>query len=126
MYNNGAVDWSTKNVKMVPASSHEAESALASRAAKATCFIRELLKRNLRPLTGSTPMLGDNKALYDTVQQEGASARTRYYERATLLIKRAVLLLILYPYLVLTNFMLADIYLRSQLTNRLSVLCATS
>ena len=55
-------------------------------------------------------MLGDNKAMYENVQKEGATARTRYYERATLLIRRAVLLLILKPFLVSTNFMLADIF----------------
>ena len=54
-------------------------------------------------------MLGDNKSLYEQVQQEGASARTRYYERAVLLLKRAVLLLIMTPYLVTTDNMLADV-----------------
>ena len=58
-------------------------------------------------------MLGDNKAMYDMVQQEGASIRTRYYERATLLIKRAILLLLLTPYLVSTQFMLADIFTKA-------------
>ena len=48
--------------------------------------------------------------MYDLVQQEGASTRTRYFERATLLIKRAVLLLILRPFLVKTHFMTADIF----------------
>ena len=58
-------------------------------------------------------MIGDNKALFDNVQKEGASTRTRYYERATLLIKRAVLLLILKPYLVSTQYMLADIFTKA-------------
>jgi len=58
-------------------------------------------------------MIGDNKAMYEMVQQEGASIRTRYYERATLLIKRAVLLLLLAPYLVSTQFMLADIFTKA-------------
>ena len=58
-------------------------------------------------------MLGDNKALYTSVQQIGATSRTRYYERAVLLFKRAVLLLILVPYLVTTDNMLADIFTKS-------------
>ncbi len=39
-------------------------------------------------------MLGDNDALFKTVKHEGHSARVRHYERATLMFKRAVLLLI--------------------------------
>ena len=54
-------------------------------------------------------MLGDNKALYQQLQQEGASHRTRYYERAVLLLKRAVLLLIFRPFLVTTQNMIADV-----------------
>ena len=46
-------------------------------------------------LYGPTPMLGDNDALFKTVKHEGHSARVRHYERATLLFKRAILLLIL-------------------------------
>ena len=44
------------------------------------------------------------------MQQEGASVRMRYFERATLLIKRAVLMLILKPFLVSTHCMLADMF----------------
>jgi hypothetical protein len=47
--------------------------------------------------------------MIEAVQQEGASVRTRYYERATLFFKRAVLLLILKPTLVKTEDMMADI-----------------
>ena len=94
MYLNGAVDWSAGYLKCVPDSSHEAESAVASRAAKATMFVQELQRMNGRAVTGPTAMLGDNKALYTSVQQDGATSRTRYYERAIMLIKRAVLLLV--------------------------------
>ena len=113
MYNNGAVDWGSKGVKIVPDSSCEAETAVASVAAKATCFSRELNKFHGRKLKGPTAMLGDNKAMYDIVQQEGASSRTRYYERATLLIKRTVLLLIAKPYLIRTTDMIADIFTKA-------------
>ena len=58
-------------------------------------------------------MLGDNKSLFDQLQQEGASARTRYYERAVLLLKRAVLLLIMTPFLVTTDNMLADVFTKA-------------
>ena len=61
------------------------------------------------PVTAATPMLGDCKASYDLITQDGASARTRFFERATLLIKRAVLMLILLPFHISTNFMVADL-----------------
>eukprot|EP00966_Prymnesium_polylepis_P024245 558478-Prymnesium_polylepis.3 len=98
MYNNGAIDYSAKIVKIVPDSSCEAESAVASLASKATCYVRAFCQFHGRHVHESTLMLGDNKALYDLVQQEGASNRTRYFERATLLIKRAVLMPILKPF----------------------------
>ena len=109
MYCNGPVDWHAGFLKIVPDSAHEAESAIASRAAKATLFIRELLKGNARKVYGPTTMLGDNEALYKTVHHEGHSARVRHYERATLLFKRAVLLLLLKPYRVGDANMVADI-----------------
>ena len=113
MYTNGALDWSAKIIKIVPDSSCEAETALASRAAKSTCFIRGLLRFHRRPVAASTPMLGDNKAMYTLVTQEGATTRTRYYERATMLIKRAVLMLLLIPYLIGTQYMIADIFTKA-------------
>ena len=113
MYNNGAIDWSAKLVKIVPDSSCEAETAVGSIAAKGTCFIRALVRFHRRPVAASTPMLGDNVAMHTNITQEGATARTRYYERATQLIKRAVLMLILDPYLVSTHYMLADIFTKA-------------
>ena len=85
------------------------ETAVASFASKATCFLRMLFTFHKIPVTAATPMLGDCKASYDLITQDGASARTRYFERATLLIKRAVLMLILLPFHISTNFMVADL-----------------
>ena len=113
MYMNGAVDWSAKIVKIVPDSSCEAETAVASLAAKATCFIRGLCSFHRRAVRTATPMLGDNEAMYNLVTQEGASSRTRYYERATMLIKRAVLMLLLNPLLVKTHYMIADMFTKA-------------
>ena len=110
MFCNGATDWSAKALKIVPDSSCEAETAVGSRAVKAGSFQRELLIRNGRRIRGPTPLLGDNLAMNTIIQQDGASSRTRYYERATLLVKRAVLLLLFCPYLVKTSEMLADIF----------------
>ena len=113
MYGNGSVDWSAKLLKIVPDSSCEAETAVASRAVKAAAFVRELLIMNRRTIVGPTATLGDNQAMHTIIQQDGASARTRYYERATLLIKRAVLLLIFRTFLVRTSDMIADIFTKA-------------
>ena len=113
MYLNGAIDWSAKIVKIVPDSSCEAETAVGSRAAKATCFVRGLLRFHSRPVTAASPIIGDNKAMHTLITHEGASSRTRYYERATLLIKRAVLMLLLTPLLVTTHYMIADMFTKA-------------
>ena len=110
MYCNGAVDWSASSLKIVPDSSHEAESAQASRAAKGGIYVRQLLVNNGRVVLGPTICLGDNKSNTTTSQQTGSTARTRYYERAVLLFKRAVLLLILSPRQVSTHEMVADMF----------------
>ena len=72
MYLNGAIDWSAKAIKLVPDSSCEAEMAQASRACKAGIAVRMLLSAARRKVIGPTPMLGDNKAYTEIVQQEGA------------------------------------------------------
>ena len=113
MYGNGAVDWSDKALKIVPDSSCEAETAVASRAVKSGAFVRELLIKNGRLISGPTAVLGDNAAMYAMIQQDGATSRTRYYERATMLIKRAVLLLLFSPYLIKTSEMTADIFTKA-------------
>ena len=63
--------------------------------------------------TCSTPSLCDNQAMHSLVTQEGATARTRYYERATMLIKRAVLMLLLAPHLISTHCMIADLFTKA-------------
>ena len=89
MYCNGALDWSAKIIKIIPDSSCEAETALASRAAKSTCFIRGLLRFHKRSVAAATPMLGDNQAMYTLITQEGATSRTRYYTSGLLCLSSA-------------------------------------
>ena len=113
MYCNAAIDWGASHLKLVPDSSHEAESAQASRAAKAAIYARQLLLNNKRTVIGPTMCQGDNKSNTTTSQQVGSTSRTRYYERAVLLFKRAVLLLILFPFQVDTKQMIADIFTKA-------------
>ena len=51
--------------------------------------------------------------MYTLVTQEGDTPRTRYFERATLLIKREVLMLLLAPFLIGTKDMIADIFTKA-------------
>ena len=89
------------------------QTAVASRATKEGLFVRMLSREHKRPLVGPTPAFGDNKPSFQMIQQEGASVRTRYYERVTLLIKRAVLLLLVEPFLIPTDQMAADIFTKA-------------
>ena len=115
MYCNGPADWNGGALKIVPESSHEAESAIASRATKATCFIRQLLINNGRKIYGPTAMLGDNDALWKTVHHEGHSARVRHYTSALRCCSSAppVLLLILSPFKISDTDMVADIFTKA-------------
>jgi hypothetical protein len=77
-----------------------------------TGITRQQLLNNGRKVVGPTLCLGDNKSNHTTSQQIGASSRTRYYERAVLLFKRAVLLLILSPSIITTDNM-GDIFTKA-------------
>ena len=75
--------------------------------------MRALILGNGQKVYGPTAMLGDNDALFKTVKHEGDTARVRHYERATLLFKRAVLLLLLVPFKIADTDMVADIFTKA-------------
>ena len=106
---NGAVLWSSRQLKIVADSSAHAETAEGSRATKAVMFLRMALEGIGRPVTGPTHILGDNSAMHDLVIKEGSSSRSRHFERATIFIKYAVVRLIVVCVLVGTKFMSADV-----------------
>ena len=60
-----------------------------------------------------TAALGDNKAMYKAVTKEGTTSRTRYFERATIFVKYAILRRIIKSYLVPTTEMVADIFTKA-------------
>ena len=66
-----------------------------------------------RPVHGPHPVLGDSSAMHDLVTKEGSSSRSRHFERATVLIKYAVLKLMAVCYLVGTKFMSADVFTKA-------------
>ena len=106
---NAPIMWSAKRLKVVADSTAEAETAQGSRATKDVIYARMVLDGIKRPVLGPTAVLGDNAAMHKLVVKEGSSQRTRYFERATVLIKYAVLRGIVQVYLVGTHFMVADI-----------------
>lgn len=113
MYCNGAIYYGSKKMKIVPDSTCEAETALASKGAKETVAARLLLEDVRRPVIGPTALIGDNKATRDLLVNPGSTSRTRYFERATMLVKRLVQMLVVTPYLVGTDLMVADILTKS-------------
>jgi len=111
---NAAVDWSAKAFKMVvPASTAEAETAEASRATKRTLACRNVLAGARRSVVGPTTLLGDNDAMMKLVMKDGTSQLTRYFERATMLVKYAVLRLMIAVELVSTKEMIADVFTKA-------------
>lgn len=106
---NGAVNVSSRTLKIVPDSTAQAETAMASKAAKDTVAARIVCEDIGRTVRGPTVLIGDNKAAYDIIIKSGLTARTRYFERATLIVKRFYMLLMIVPYLVPTTAMVADI-----------------
>ena len=95
----------------------EIVSVPASQATKSAVFLRMGLEWIRRPAVGPTAILGDNSAMAELVNKEGASSRTRHFERATVLIKYAVLQLIVAVHLIGTKFMCADIFTTRRPTN---------
>jgi hypothetical protein len=110
---NGAILWSAKPLKIVADSSAHAETAEASRATKSTTFVRMVFEGVHRPVVGPTALLGDNKASFEMSTKEGASSRSRHFERATILVKYAVMRLIVVCRLISTRFMIADIFTKA-------------
>jgi len=113
MRNNAALHWSSSALKVVTDSTAHAETAEASRATKSVTFSRMMSEDARRPVLGPTAILGDNSASYQLIQKEGASQLTRYFERATILVKYAIMELLVRPFLVSTKSMTADVFTKA-------------
>ena len=113
MLNNGAVMWSAKKLCVVPDSTAEAETAIASRAAKGTVAVRMILEDMRAGVHGPTVLLGDCKAVKDIITKPGSTQRTRHFERTTLLVKRLFMLRVVQPVLIRTDDMIGDIFTKA-------------
>ena len=95
---------------VVADSSMEAETAQGSRATKDLIWARQMSNHVQRPMMGPTYLLCDNKAMTEAVNKDGASQRTRYFERATVLTKYAIMRNLVATTLISTEQMVADIF----------------
>ena len=110
---NAALNWRSSTLKVVTDSTTHAETAEASRATKSVTFGQMLSEDAGRPVMGPTAILGDNSASYQLIQKAGSSQLTRYFERATILVKYAIMGLIVRPFLISTKHMSADIFTKA-------------
>jgi hypothetical protein len=106
---NGAIAWGARKLRIVPDSTAEAETAIASRAAKDTVAVRMILEDMRAAVHGPTTMFGDCKATRDIITKPGSTQRTRYFERSTMLVKRLFMMRIVSPVLIRTDDMIADV-----------------
>ena len=113
MLNNGAIHWAARKVRIIPDSTAEAETAVASRAAKDTVGVRLVLGDLRAGVHGPTVLLGDCKAMRDLIIKPGSTQRTKYFERATLLVKRLYMLHVVVPVLIRTDDMIADVFTKA-------------
>jgi hypothetical protein len=104
---------SSKTLKLVPDSTAEAETAEGSRAVKSGTYFKAIVAGIKRKIMGPLPITADNKAMTQIVEKEGTSHRTRHFERATMLIKWAVLKLLVVLHLVRSAECVADIFTKA-------------
>ena len=102
-----------RKVRIIPDSSAEAETASASRAAKDTVAIRMVLADMSITVEGATALLGDCKATKDIIVKPGSTQRTKYFERATLLVKQLFMKGIIVPVLIRSEDMVADVFTKA-------------
>jgi hypothetical protein len=87
--------------------------AVASKAAHAAVALRIIFEGIGYGVVGPTPLLGDNQAVRDIIIKNGASSKTRHFERAAMTVKRFYQELVVVPYLVSTKYMAADMYTKA-------------
>jgi hypothetical protein len=111
---NAAIIWSSKAFKtVIPQSTAEAETSQASMGTRDLMFIRRATAGIRRPVKGPSMLLGDNSAMIDLINKDGTTSRSRYFERATMLVKYAVIRLLVTVKLISTNDMMADIFTKA-------------
>ena len=107
---NGPWMYSGKGLKVIADSTHESETAQASRCTKDLIWARQMSNHIRRPMMGPAYLLCDNKSMTEAVNKEGVSQRTRYFERSTVLIRYAIMKNMVATLLISTEQMVADLF----------------
>ena len=113
MYANNAIAWKAGKPAIVLGSTAHAELAVGSKAANETGAVRSVLSDMRCPVAGPTPLLGNSQAALDIVVKDGATLRTRHFERSTIMIKRLYALRVVEPHLAGTKSMVADLFTKA-------------
>ena len=113
MYCNGPVSYSARISKIVPDATSHAEMDAGSSGAKETVATRLVLEDVGRRVAGTTPIIIDSQAMRDIIVKPGATKKTRHYEKVTMIVKRLFELLVVAPYLISTEFMVADLFTKA-------------
>ena len=111
MFQNAAVSWSSRKLKLIPQSSAEAETACGSTACKDLQFVRFVVNDLAGPqplLRLPIPVVTDNEATALGVRNPGATARTRHYERWLFYLRELYMEKVVSIHLVSTVHMYAD------------------
>ena len=107
---NGPWMYSGKALKVIADSTHESETAQASRCTKDLIWARQMSTHIRRLMVGPAYIMCDNKSMTEAVNKEGVSQRTRYFERATVLIRYAIMKNLVATLLISTEQMVADVF----------------
>ena len=107
---NGPWMYSGKGLKVIADSTHESETAQASRCTKDLIWARQMSNHIRRPMLGPAYLLCDNQSMTEAVNKEGVSQRTRYFERSTVLIRYAIMKNMVATLLISTEQMVADLF----------------
>ena len=107
---NGPWMWKAGALKVIADSTMEAEMAVASRCTKDLIWARQMSNLIKCLMVGPAHILCDNKAMTEAVNKDGSSQRTRYFERATVFIKYAIMKNLVATILISTEQMVADLF----------------
>ena len=109
----GAIAWGSRKLRIVPDIAAEAETAVASRAAKGTVAVSMILEDLRGGVYGPTTLIIDCKATKDIITKPGSTQSTRYFERSTMMVKRLFAMHVITPMLIGTDDIIADIFTKA-------------
>ena len=118
---NAAISWASRQLKLVPLSTCEAETACGALACRDLRYVQLVLLElttgsvGLFPVapTSQTPVLTDSQSCRDVVENPGVTARTRHYERWIHFVRALHSALHIRLHLVKTAEMVANVFTKA-------------